>query len=125
MNIVKHSQLQTFSLPGLTHQTLASRSDDLREVEVWMQQLEPGAATPVHQHECEEVVVVLRGSGTLTIANQVQAFGPNSTLIIPPKIAHQIVNSSAEALQIIAVLSETPARVFTADGDVIGLPWSA
>jgi mannose-6-phosphate isomerase-like protein (cupin superfamily) len=125
MSIMEHNQLQTFSLPGLSHQTLASRRDDLRGIEVWMQQLEPGAATPVHQHECEEVVVVLRGSGTLTIANEVQAFGPNSTLIIPPNIAHQIVNGSTETLQIIAVLSETPARVFTPDGDVIALPWSA
>jgi len=91
---------------------------------VWMQTLEPGAATPVHYHECEEVVVVLRGAGHLSVGDEVTEFGPGTTLTVAPKVVHQLVNSGAEEMSLIAALSETPGRVFAPDGSVMPLPWS-
>ncbi|KAI7729261.1 hypothetical protein M8C21_002200, partial [Ambrosia artemisiifolia] len=38
-------------------------------VEVWIQTFAPGTRTPIHRHSCEEVFVVLKGSGTLYIAS--------------------------------------------------------
>ncbi|SRR6266536_6054801 len=124
MPIIDNSSRQVFALPGLKHQTLASAADDLRHLELWMQTLESGAATPPHYHECEEVVVVLRGTGRLLVAGKTTEFGSGTTLVVAPKAIHQLFNTGAEEMFLIAGLSETPARVFAPDGSVMALPWS-
>jgi mannose-6-phosphate isomerase-like protein (cupin superfamily) len=124
MPIIENSSRQVFALPGLKHQTLASAADGLGHLEVWMQSLASGAATPVHYHECEEVVVVLRGAGRLVIAGKSSDFGPKTTLVIAPKAIHQITNTGSEEMFLIAGLSETPAHVFAPDGSLVALPWS-
>jgi mannose-6-phosphate isomerase-like protein (cupin superfamily) len=123
MIIINNSTMQQFTLPGLTHQTLASQNDGLRGTEVWMQTIEPYGETPVHYHECEEVIVIIRGSGRLIIEGKDKEFGPNSTLIIAPKVVHQIVNNGNEEILLIAVFSSTPARVYTPDGEELLVPW--
>jgi mannose-6-phosphate isomerase-like protein (cupin superfamily) len=102
---------------------LASGSDDLERLEIWIQTLEPGAETPVHYHECEEVVVIQKGSGRATIGGSAVEFGPGTTLVIPPGVVHQLVNGGREEMFVIAALSETPARAFAGDGTLIALPW--
>jgi mannose-6-phosphate isomerase-like protein (cupin superfamily) len=90
-----------------------------------MQTVEPGAETPVHYHDCEEVIVIMSGSGQLSINDKVLEFGPNSTLIIPPDIVHQLVNSGTEEIRLIASFSSTPAKVFLPDGEELALPWQS
>ena len=124
MSIINHSSRQVYELPGLKHQTLASSADQLEQLEVWMQTLEPGAETPVHYHECEEVIVILRGAGRLSVGDDHTDFGPGTTLTVAPKAIHQLTNSGAEEMFLIAVLSETPGRVFAPDGSPMPLPWS-
>jgi len=48
-----------------------------------MQTVEPGGLTPVHYHDCGEVIVIMRETGQLSIEEKVIEFGPNHTLIIP------------------------------------------
>ena len=125
MSVINNSTIQQFSLPGLIHQTLASHKDGLKNTEVWMQTVEPGGETPVHYHDCEEVIVIIRGSGRLSIDEKAIEFGPNSTLIIPSDIVHQLVNSGSEEIYLIASFSSTPAKVFTPDGEELALPWQS
>ena len=125
MSVLDNSTIQHFSLPGLVHQTLASHKDGLQNTEVWKQTVEPGGETPVHYHDCEEVIVILRGSGQLLIDRKVIDFGPNSTLIIPQNIVHQLANSGTEEIVLIASFSSTPAKVFTPEGEELILPWQS
>lgn len=69
------------------------------QVEIWLQTFAPGAATPIHRHSCEEVFVVLKGSGTLYLAETHGSFPgkpvefpifANSTLHVPINDAHQV-----------------------------------
>lgn len=123
MALIDNSTIQQFTLPGLVHQTLAGHKDGLKGTEVWMQTIEPLGETPVHYHNCEEVVVVLRGSGRASIKGKNTEFGPNTTLIIAPEVVHQIVNSGNEEMLLIAAFSSTPTRVFTPEGEEMSLPW--
>jgi mannose-6-phosphate isomerase-like protein (cupin superfamily) len=85
----------------------------------------PGAATPVHRHACEEVIVILTGSGTCTVGDRTYAFGPNSTLVLEPDVVHQIVNTSAVEMKLVAALGMAPVRVRDADGVALPVPWQA
>ena len=125
MPIIDNNSVKDFHLPGLSHRTFAGPEHGLKNLEVWGQVIEAGAGTPVHRHACEEAIVILEGSGTLTINGEERHFGPDSTLIIPPDAVHQIVNSGATRMVIIAALSMAPVKVCHADNRAMPLPWQA
>ncbi|KAI8522819.1 hypothetical protein RHMOL_Rhmol13G0026500 [Rhododendron molle] len=96
------------------------------QVEVWLQTFAPGSRTPIHRHSCEEVFVVLKGSGTLYLASnshlkypgQPQEFPifTNSTFQIPVNDAHQVWNTNqGEDLQVLVIISRPPVKVFIYD----------
>lgn len=120
-----YSTLACHSLPGLEHRTVAGPEHGMRQAEVWLQTVAPGAATPVHRHDCEEAIVILEGSGTCTIGGETIPFGPDSTLIIPRDAVHQLINSGDRPIRLVGVLAAAPVEVKTADGAPIPLPWQA
>jgi mannose-6-phosphate isomerase-like protein (cupin superfamily) len=123
MPIIDNATVKTFTLPGLVHQTVAGPAQGLKTLEVWVETIAPGAGTPVHRHECEEVLVILTGSGQATLAGQVQDFGPNHTLIVPPGLVHQVVNTGREDMHLVSVLGMAPAGATTPEGQPIPVPW--
>jgi mannose-6-phosphate isomerase-like protein (cupin superfamily) len=121
--MIPNASRPTYTIPGIQHQTLAGGADALKALEIWAQTLQPRAETPIHYHECEEVVIVQQGTGRATIAGEDLDFGPGATLIIPPRVIHKLANVGNEDMFLIAALSETPARVFTPEGRLMPLPW--
>ncbi|XP_057538965.1 auxin-binding protein T85-like isoform X2 [Amaranthus tricolor] len=99
-----------------------ARSQD-SEIEVWLQTFSPGSTIPIHRHSCEEVFVVLKGSGTLYLASDSHGKYPgqpkkfpiyaNSTCAIPVNDVHQILNTDSNGdLQILCILSRPPVKLF-------------
>lgn len=112
------------AIPGIHHVTLAGSRHGQRRLSVWQQVLQPGAATPPHCHDCEEVVLCTAGRGELHIdGRSSHTFGADSTLRLPPEVVHQIVNVGDEPLRFVAVFSETPVAAYLPDGEAIDLPW--
>nr|QSB37377.1 auxin binding protein 1 [Galium aparine] len=117
----------SYGRPGLSDMTVAgSLLHGLREVEVRMQTFAPGSHTPIHRHSCEEVFVVLKGSGTLYLASNTDQKLPgeplefpiyaNSTFIVPVNDVHQVWNTNPEEdLQFLFVVSRPPVKVFIYD----------
>jgi quercetin dioxygenase-like cupin family protein len=125
MIVREHRDVATHTLPGLQHQTVAGRADGLRRLEVWVQRMAPGAETPWHRHECEEVVVVLQGGGRCEAdGGAVVRFGPESTLIVPSGAVHRIVNDGDVEMVVVASLSTAPVVVEAPDGTPMALPWT-
>jgi mannose-6-phosphate isomerase-like protein (cupin superfamily) len=125
MEIVDNDKVEAQELPGLVHRTVAGHAQGMKKMEVWMQTIAAGAATPIHKHDCEEVVIVLSGSGTCTVHGRTVEFGPNTTLTFEPDVVHQIVNTSDEEMKLVATLAMAPVRVTTPEGERIPLPWDA
>jgi mannose-6-phosphate isomerase-like protein (cupin superfamily) len=125
MQVNRHQAIQKLNLPGLEHQTLAGRRDGLQSFEIWRQTIAPQAATPVHRHDCEEVIVILRGQGECRYEDKVLPFKADESLVIPRDVVHQICNTGQEDLYIMATLGMAPVEVRTADGAPLPLPWDA
>ena len=123
MHVRKNQQPVEAGIPGIAHATLAGSSDGLRGMSIWHQSMTPGAATPPHRHDCEEVVLCTAGHGELHLDGTVEQFGSNSTLIIPRNADHQIFSVGSEPLQTIAVFGMTPVDVYLPDGERLDLPW--
>ena len=125
MYVVDRATQPSSSLPGLAHRTLAGSAQGLSSLSVWRQTIDPGAATPPHRHDCEEVVVVEQGTGRLLIGGEARAFGPGSALVIPRNADHQIVNDGDGPLTMTAAFSVSPVEVFLPDGSPFPLPWAS
>lgn len=123
--IIKHDQVTEHKLPGLTHRTVAGPLQGLHTLEVWVQTVDPGEATPVHRHECEEAIVILEGHGVFELEGSKQEFGPGETLVVPRDAVHQVTCTGREPLRLVAALGAAPVRVNSATNEHIPLPWDA
>ncbi|HEY6133373.1 MAG TPA: cupin domain-containing protein [Rubrivivax sp.] len=110
-------------IPGLAHATWAGHADGLRHLSVWRQTMAPGAATPPHRHDCEEVVLCLAGGGEVHTEGQVHRFGAGSTLVLPPDRDHQIFNTGRVPMETIGIFAATPVGTYLPDGAALELPW--
>lgn len=123
MRVNSHASLPVHQLPGLEHQTLAGSRDGMQSFEIWRQKIAPGAATPVHCHDCEEVITVLAGTAECHHEGRTSVIRANESLLIPRSVVHQICNAGQDELQIMATLAMSPVQVRTADGAPMPLPW--
>jgi mannose-6-phosphate isomerase-like protein (cupin superfamily) len=122
-NVLHNAGRPGAALPGIEHLTLAGGEQGLSSLSVWRQSMAPGSATPPHQHDCEEVVLVVEGSGELHLDGKVIPFGPDTTLVLPPNRPHQIFNTGSVPMKTIAAFSSSPVGTFLPDGAPIALPW--
>ncbi|KAI3430856.1 hypothetical protein D9Q98_009265 [Chlorella vulgaris] len=113
---VEDLELGKHPIPGLQHVTLHGfRQHGMRGFEVLQQTLAPGVATPVHEHNCQEVFLVLSGQATAAIRGKdgkvvESQIRTNSTFNILPNARHQLVNTGREDLTFIAIIDNLPLR---------------
>jgi quercetin dioxygenase-like cupin family protein len=113
------------AIPGIAHRTLARHGDILDAMSVWKQTMAPGGATPPHRHDCDEVVVVLAGTGNLLIDGETLPFRAGDTLVLPAGRDHQIVNTGDADVVTVATFAASPVVTALPDGQVIDLPWAS
>lgn len=123
MNVIEQSRPQPVAIPGIAHATWAGAAEGLTQVSIWRQTLEPGAATPPHHHDCDEVVLCQSGNGELHIDGEVQRFGAHSTIVLPRGKPHQLFNTGTRPMELLAAFGGTPVGTFLPDGAAIELPW--
>ena len=125
MYVIDNKELARSGLRGLQHTTLAGSDNGLKELSVWRQVIDAGAATPPHRHDCEEVVMIESGSGELHIGGSVYPFGADMTLVIPPSRDHQILNTGNVPMKLVGIFSVSPVTVLLPDGQPLPLPWKS
>ena len=123
MNVIEQSRPAATPIPGVAHATWAGAAEGLAQLSVWRQTLAPGAATPPHRHDCDEVVLCLSGSGEVHGEGRVQRFGADSTLVLPRRRDHQIFNTGPLPMEIVGVFGATPVLTRLPDGSALELPW--
>ena len=82
---------------------------------------DPGPCAPyIHKHDHEDVIVMLRGSFTLQVEDEVVTIAEGDTLIIPPDTVHTPVAAGPEGCELIG-MSIAGIRSFQPDGTEIGV----
>jgi mannose-6-phosphate isomerase-like protein (cupin superfamily) len=125
MSVIPNAGRATRALPGIEHLTLAGAAQGLARLSLWRQSMAPGTATPPHRHDCEEVILVLEGSGEVEIAGERFRFDGDTTLVLPPDVPHQIFNTGSIPLVTLAAFSATPVGTFLPEGAPLELPWES
>jgi mannose-6-phosphate isomerase-like protein (cupin superfamily) len=66
----------------------------------------PGAEQRAHSHaESEQVYVIVRGTGRMLVAGDVEEVGEGDLIFIPPATEHGIVNDGSEPLAYVSAAS--------------------
>lgn len=123
MKVVNIKEIPEINLPGLRHQTLAGASNGMTQGEVWLQTIAPGTSTPMHQHDCEEVVITLSGRGACVCGDERVEFGPSSILTLKPNVAHQISNVGDTPLIGYGFFTMGPVIIEAPGGGHVPMPW--
>ncbi len=123
MYVIEQTRPEPSPIPGVAHATWAGTAEGLTQLSLWRQTLAPGAATPPHSHDCDEVVLCLSGSGEVHIDGHVQRFGADSTIVLPRGPVHQLFNVGPMPLEIRGIFSATAVGTCLPDGQALELPW--
>jgi len=123
MIVIPQAAPQATPIAGVRHATWVAADDGLQALSVWRQTLAPGAATPPHRHDVDEVVLCLGGRGEVHIDGDVHGFGPDCTVALPARRVHQLFNVGSQPLELVAVFPATPVATVLPDGEVLQLPW--
>ncbi|WIT13628.1 cupin domain-containing protein [Paucibacter sediminis] len=121
--VIQQIQPEASPLAGIAHATWAGEAEGLSQLSVWRQSMAPGAGTPPHSHDCDEVVLCLAGSGELHSNGRVQRFGANCTLVLPKGELHQFFNVGEVALETLGIFAATPVATHLPEGEALDLPW--
>jgi mannose-6-phosphate isomerase-like protein (cupin superfamily) len=72
---------------------------------IWLE-IPGGAEQTLRSHEeAEQVYVVVRGAGTMSVAGDTQPVGEGDLILVPPATEHSIANNGEEAMACISVQS--------------------
>ena len=110
-------------IPGVAHSTWAGQDEGLNQLSLWRQTLAPGASTPPHSHDCDEVVLCQSGWGELHIDGTAHRFGPNSVVVLPRNREHQLFSVGPMPLETIGIFGASPVVTLQPDGVALPLPW--
>jgi quercetin dioxygenase-like cupin family protein len=99
---------------------LATPSRGAQHTEMWRARMDPGAATPPHAHDYEEVVLVLAGTGRAAVGDEEIRYKPGDTVILPAGKVHQIF-AETETDMVAAMPIGSTIRL--PDGELLDLPW--
>lgn len=110
-------------IPGVAHATWAGEGEGLSQLSVWRQSLAPGAATPPHRHDCDEVVLCQSGRGEVHVGGRVHRFAAGATLVLARGPVHQIFNTGDQPMEILGIFGGTPVGTMLPDGAPLALPW--
>lgn len=77
-----------------------------RNLSVTWLELPSGAEQTLHSHEeAEQVYVVVRGSGSMSVAGDTQRVSEGDLILVPPATDHSIANDGDDELACVSVQS--------------------
>lgn len=124
MTVIHGDEVRFIQTPGGNSGSgLATPGRGAAEVSVIRQRQQPGGANPMHTHDREEVMVLLAGCVTVTVAGEPHSLGPGDAVIVPPRTPHHVENAGAELAEWLLV-APSGVRFFHATGEEGSPPWS-
>ena len=123
MTVIEDRDAPRFVLGGTHVIGLASPSRGATDTSVWRLTLDPGAASPPHTLDREEVFVALSGSLTASFADRTETVQPGGALIVPAGEEFTIRSTGDEPFE--GVICLPVGGRATVDGEASIPPWAA
>lgn len=95
---------------------LATPMQGSRQFEVWTAHHAPSSCTHFHRHDSDEVLIFLKGRGTIRTQTEAYAFEAPCSVVIPEGTLHQVCNSTDEPTQAFGIIA-AGSRIFDHKGE--------
>jgi mannose-6-phosphate isomerase-like protein (cupin superfamily) len=107
MNNIKPKAIK-LAIDSIEYQRLLRRGDDTVSMHSGLVTLEPGKSVGKHStKDCEEMIIVLNGSGEMRFNNDEMLKLENFILYCPPATEHDVKNTGEKPLKYIYVAAKT------------------
>ena len=103
MPIIDHGTLpETPWRPNYLKWDITAPGDGTTSSSLSLLSVGAGEGAPLHEHESDELIVVLEGSIDARLGDAVQRVGPDSTVVVPPHVPHGFPSTGPGAAKILA-----------------------
>ncbi len=123
MPIFPHDEIPWLVIDRITTRVLVSRKNRAANTEVWQQWMTGGGHIPLHYHEVEEVLVILRGRVEVALNEETREVNGPATILVPPLTIHGMRQLGDEQVELLAMFPVTDPKVFSPEGNETVLPW--
>lgn len=105
-SILSHEQniVQMDGAQGARMRMLIGPEDGAGNFHMRHFEVEPGGNTPLHSHDYEHEIVVLKGEGTATAANGARPFQAGDVIFVPANETHQFKNTGTTPCEFICLI---------------------
>ena len=96
-------------VPWGTTKILVNSSVGAKNLEVRLTEMMPGQVHELHEHDVEEVIIILSGKGLHAEENENKRdIGPNDVIYIPAGVKHKHECTGTEKLKAIVIFTRPP-----------------
>lgn len=91
-------------IKDVTIRWLITKKDGAKNFTMRLFEVQAGGYTPLHQHDWEHEVFIVKGTGELRDKNKVYPFKVGDVVYVHPMEWHQFVNTGDEVLQFLCLI---------------------
>lgn len=121
MPVIRAAETPTFDTPGIHVTGYTAPSRGATEICTWRLQIEPGAGSPFHWLDHEEIFLLLDGTLHFSIADEELKLNAGDSLAVPARTLFRLSNKGEQTAVAIACLP-AGAQGTLASGEVVGVP---
>jgi quercetin dioxygenase-like cupin family protein len=83
---------------------LIAKNDGAERFAMRLFEMRPGGHSPLHQHDWEHEVFIVKGSGALRDTSSSHPFEQGDVIFVKPMEWHQFVNTGKDVLQFLCII---------------------
>ena len=87
--------------PNYRKWDITKKGDGTTSSSMSLSSIGTGAGAPLHTHEADELIVVLKGTLEVVIDGETYFVGADHTIVVPPNVPHGFTNKEASEAQIL------------------------
>ena len=97
MPIIDHNNTpETPWRPNYRKWDITREGDGTTSTSMALSTVGTGAGAPLHTHEADELIVILKGSLEVSIEGEVHQVGADHTIVVPPNVPHGFTNKGSD-----------------------------
>ena len=124
MTLISHESAPPFTADGTTVTGYAAPSRGATSISLWRIELAPGAASPLHQLDVEEVFLGTGGRAMATIDGTNYSVSAGDCLILPAGAPFTITAAADEPFRAVACMPAGGRATLLPDGPTFVPPWA-
>lgn len=102
--LVEAKRVRAHGAEDVTIRLLISEADGAPHFQMRLFEVGPGGRTPLHRHEWEHEVFILKGEGKLIFEGEEKPFSGGSFAYVPAGAEHSFINTGGDLLEFLCII---------------------